>query len=338
MLPVIICLFHRKVIWSAFLLLLSLGLFLTAVKIKKMSDRGYFLNTLGVLETDPVRMSTVSSLVDDQNVFFDLPVCSFRPYLLILVASSPENFDRRAAIRRTWGRSSLRMLRNNLSTVTMFLVGRSTDSKFLNILVENEKISSGDLVVGDYADTYRNLTLKIIHGARWAHRYCQSSYLLKTDDDCYVNVALLLKFLSRSNKMHKGLYVGRKRSRAKVVRDPKSKWYVSKEQFSPSVYPDYVSGIGYIVSADVLSVFVDETTHYAPFPNEDAFVGTVLRRRGVKPIHSSRFSISSGPWRVCNFLYIFVLHRIPAEYQRKMQALSDMALVECPFTPWDEWD
>ncbi len=49
-------------------------------------------------------------------------------------------------------------------------------------------------------DTYHNLTLKTVMGLKWASIFCpQAKFVLKTDDDIYVNLPLLLDALSSEN-------------------------------------------------------------------------------------------------------------------------------------------
>ena len=48
----------------------------------------------------------------------------------------------------------------------------------------------------DFEDSYRNLTAKAMSALAWIGRYCnQTRYVLKTDDDAYVNMRALLKHL-----------------------------------------------------------------------------------------------------------------------------------------------
>jgi beta-1,3-galactosyltransferase 1 len=44
-----------------------------------------------------------------------------------------------------------------------------------------------DIVQGDFADTYRNLSYKNIMGKLWVATFCeQAQFVVKTDDDMYV--------------------------------------------------------------------------------------------------------------------------------------------------------
>lgn len=184
------------------------------------------------------------------------------------------------------------------------------------------------LIPGEYLDTYRNLTLKVSHGLAWAsHR--QPSYVLKTDDDCFVNLPLLLHFLLESNPIKDHLYAGRVRWSAPVVRDPNSRWFVSSKDFKAARFAPYASGAGYVLSLDVLKQFAEFSSVVGVFPNEDAFVGTVLNVAGVRPTYSARFAMHSGTWQTCNLLYLFVVHHVSPVRQSEYREMAKRAFGEC---------
>lgn len=178
-------------------------------------------------------------------------------------------------------------------------------------------------------DTYRNLTLKVTHGLNWVATHCQTSYVLKTDDDCFVNLPLLQQFLLTSNPIRDHLYAGRVRWSAPVIRDPNNRWFVSRKDFRGSRFAPYASGAGYVLSWDVLLKFKEFSSSVNVFPNEDAYVGTVLAHTGVRPTYSGRFVTHSGTWQTCNFLYLFVIHRVSPVRQSEFRGMAKKAFEEC---------
>ena len=59
----------------------------------------------------------------------------------------------------------------------------------------------GDLVQGNFMDTYRNLTYKTVLGHMWVSSFCsQAEFVVKTDDEIYVDIygmyALTRKFVN----------------------------------------------------------------------------------------------------------------------------------------------
>lgn len=168
-----------------------------------------------------------------------------------------------------------------------------------------------------------------MHGFSWAVHHCKPTYLLKTDDDCFVNVPLLLEFLLKYNPVPTNLYAGKIRWSAPVVRDPNSRWYVSMTEYPKQRYAPYALGAGYIFSYDVLEKLVVYSDKMLVFPNEDAYVGTVLNAAGIRPTYSERFVTHPGPWQMCNFLYLFVVHKVKASRQEEYKGMANEALEKC---------
>ena len=91
----------------------------------------------------------------------------------------------RDAIRSTWGRPKFR---NSQSGVLVFLLGSSTDEK-IQMQLNDENQENGDIIQGNFSDTYHNLTYKNIMGKLWVSHFCpQAKFAVKTDDDCYVDL------------------------------------------------------------------------------------------------------------------------------------------------------
>ena len=111
--------------------------------------------------------------VQDQRKFTALmnrEICSSDDgiELVYLIKSAPENFERRAAIRKTWGKTGL----DSPSTRTVFLVGL-TGSHQTQERLRQEHLDHGmDFVQGDFADHYYNNTLKTMMALKWAATVC----------------------------------------------------------------------------------------------------------------------------------------------------------------------
>lgn len=56
----------------------------------------------------------------------------------------------------------------------------------------------GDIIIANFKDTYRNLTLKALYMVEWTSRYCSNArFFMKTDDDVFLNVPLVLDFIAK---------------------------------------------------------------------------------------------------------------------------------------------
>ncbi|XP_078574133.1 beta-1,3-galactosyltransferase 1-like [Branchiostoma floridae x Branchiostoma japonicum] len=254
--------------------------------------------------------------------FSDKPSCrgNSELLLLILVTSAPGNVDRRKAIRATWGNKkagdSWRKYGDKPARwKTVFLLGKTPENPSLNFLLEKEARENKDMLFGDYIDSYRNLTLKVLHGFKWARDECEPEFVLKTDDDCFINTPLLLKMLQEHRPYRTDFYTGSvfEASKLAVIRDPRSKWHVSEDEHLSDKYAPYASGIGYMLSRSALEKILDMVKFVPPFPIEDAYIGTLADEVGIVPLDSGRFSLHHGMWRTCNYLYLLVVHHMPIE-------------------------
>ena len=116
----------------------------------------------------------------------DVPqICQNKPktQLLVTVISAPTHFEERKAIRfGGWGDTA-----KNMSKVAFaFVVGYNEE---FHLDLEYESDLFGDIIITDHVDSYNNLTLKTLAAFDWMQTFCpQAEYLLKTDDDMFIQV------------------------------------------------------------------------------------------------------------------------------------------------------
>ena len=68
------------------------------------------------------------------------------------------------------------------NVVLVFLLGRPANQS-QQMAIEKEA-KTGDLVQGDFMDTYHNLSYKNVMGKLWASNFCpQAEFVVKADDD-----------------------------------------------------------------------------------------------------------------------------------------------------------
>ena len=259
----------------------------------------------------------------------DMPECKHGSLFIIIITSSPDHFEHRREIRSTWCNSKLSTQGDLWQCI--FLIGQTIDTRTSSKLKE-ESLRHRDILQGSYLDSYRNLTLKVMHGLSWLSRKCEAPYVLKTDDDCFVNTLLLWQFLLHHNTQTTNLYAGNmvvNPNKRKVIRKLNEKWSVATEDYLPEYYPMYASGSGYAMSLDVVKKTVEESQFIKPIPNEDAYIGIVMDHLGVKPTLSGRFTLSSAGLRVCNYMYIFVAHGVTPGMHQDMHSRMMAAQSEC---------
>ncbi|XP_072894828.1 beta-1,3-galactosyltransferase 5-like [Hemitrygon akajei] len=252
------------------------------------------------------------------------------PFLVLLVPSSPDEFEARSAIRQTWG--SERRL-GGARAVTYFLLGHGRDRQDS---IRREAAQHRDIIQGDFYDTYYNLTLKVLLGLEWICCYCRSpSFVMKTDTDTFVNTDYLLELLShapRSNLLTGRIYKG-----AKPYRGTKNRWYISKEEYPGKTYPLYCAGSGYVLSTD-LACRVWNISGTAPlFRLEDVYVGMRVAELKVEPapIHTKRvFSNNREPFSICSYRRLVTSHHV-RNFEKLLywKSLQDSVGERCPGDP-----
>lgn len=207
-------------------------------------------------------------------------MCSTKTYLVIFVTSALTNFIQRQTIRQTWAAGNFKE-----QVVIYFLVGFSTNDQ-----LKEEINLYNDLIVTNYTDTYKNLTYKSIEFLKFANRKCKRArYILKTDDDVYVNVNKLLTDLDASLTR---FIMGNLIVEGKVIRDKKSKWYVDDKTYPASTYPPYMSGTAYLISGDIIPELYKQAITQEPFIWEDVFITGICSKqiKGLHLIHSTKFT------------------------------------------------
>ena len=236
-------------------------------------------------------------------------VCARHYLLLILVSSAPANFERRYLIRQTWGADN-----NTVSQwKTYFLLGQTRDTA-RSVLLKNENSMYGDMIRADYYEHYWNQSLKIQMAFEWAARYCNFSYLLKADDDVFVNAKRLVDVLKLKTTPTKSLYMGKLHHKPFVQRN--GKWRVSFEEYSGTHYPDFCSGAGFVMSYDVVESLVPLFDVIKPYRLDDVYVGMLSEKLGVRAVDNEGFvmPVHQGDYDKCDFVpNTLVQHRAIGE-------------------------
>jgi len=223
-------------------------------------------------------------------------------FLLILVATAPDNIDRRKAIRKTWASDPSMKVRWK----TMFLIGQAKNS-IQEEYLEAESLMYNDLIRGAQRDTYQNLTLKTQMGLEWAAKYCDFQFVMKADDDVFVNPYRLMGYLGNPVTPKTKLYLGYVRRSA--VPHRQGKYGVSMEAYNKTRYPKFCGGVGYVLSSDLVLKMVQMFDAKKPLNLEDVYIGTLVERLGVTDVrHHQEFrSLQFGPCKY--FSDTIVYHR-----------------------------
>ena len=125
---------------------------------------------------------------------------------------------------------------------------------------------------------------------------------MKADDDVYVNIPSLIDVLTQENE---DFSVGLLLRNKPPIRIKNHKWFLSREDYPNTTYPDYYSGPGYVLSMkQVLGISnVYPNVEFLPF--EDVFVGLCLKQLGLKLRYTALhlFVRTRKPFPLCVYKY-----------------------------------
>ncbi|RZF33647.1 hypothetical protein LSTR_LSTR007025 [Laodelphax striatellus] len=230
--------------------------------------------------------------------------------LLVAITSAPQHQEARMAIRQTWGHYGQR------SDISIgFLLGLSSpavpNANTVDANVRAEADLYGDIIRSRFIDSYDNLTLKTVSLTEWVDNFCTKvQFVLKTDDDMFINIPRLLVFINEHSNQKRIIY-GRLARKWKPIRNIRSKYFVSSRQFSPPVFPDFVTGPAYLLSGDVMHDLYTNALGRNYLKLEDVYTtGIVAEVINVSRIHVNEFLNKRIPFNPCNVKKSISIHMI----------------------------
>lgn len=239
--------------------------------------------------------------------------------LLLALKSHVAHFEQRQAVRNTWGKDRLR---SEQVVTRVFLLGTPDKgagpyAAALNSMVMEENSLYGDILQWDFQESFYNVTLKELLFWHWFQDHCMGStrYVLKGDDDVFVDVERMLEFLQGS--LHaEPLYMGRLFLNTFPVRLWWNKYYVPWSMYS-GVYPPYMGGGGYLLSNKTIHLLLQASSEVLLFPIDDVYVGMCAKIANISARHHQgfmpiEFDLSQHP---CMYWGVLVLHRLESNQQ-----------------------
>ncbi|XP_076114810.1 uncharacterized protein LOC143082824 [Mytilus galloprovincialis] len=206
-------------------------------------------------------------------------------HLFVLIFSSPSNINRRITIRNTYLKP---FRRQNPHLRFLFVIGNSNDIRE-NTMMKDENKHFRDILKFNFTDAYLNLTLKTLNGFNWISQNCRNArYVLKIDDDVWLNAPELLKSLQTNVPFqHVG---GECHFNGQPIRHPASKYYISPKTYPYSNFPAFCAGPSYILRRDVINDIVRIARDVPFFQLEDVYIGMCLYHLGYKVTYLPTFN------------------------------------------------
>ncbi|XP_073449419.1 N-acetyllactosaminide beta-1,3-N-acetylglucosaminyltransferase 3-like [Aquarana catesbeiana] len=204
-------------------------------------------------------------------------------FLLLVIKTSPGNYERRAIIRQTWGEENSY---NGAHVRRIFLSGTSKDTsedKYFRQLLKTESKTYGDILQWNFHDTFFNLTLKQFLFHQWLEDNCPGAhFIFNGDDDVFVNTFNVVTYLSEL-KADDHLFVGQLIANVGPIRDSGSKYYVPVQITSSNSYPMYCAGGGILLSRFTAHTIYNKSLEIPLIPIDDVYLGMCLEKAGLVP-------------------------------------------------------
>ena len=286
-------------------------------------------NSTPVQSFEPVMSQFDNSLiVPEKTIRHSASPCHSPAFLVAIIHSAIGNFDYRQGIRQSWGSSKLFNTPDRPDLWRpLFVIGKTQNSS-LNGKIEKESQLYGDIILGEFIDSYQNLTYKTLLGMKWAYTYCKPRFILKVDDDVFVNTYLLYNELLKI-KNTRDFYTGYGHINARPFRNKLHKWYVSYQDYEHEYFPDYCFGGGYVLSGDMLGKILSVEPRTKKCNLEDVYTGMLVKKVNGKIVHDSRFESYYSFYRfwlsprACNYNAIMLQHGLPKpEYHAHLTAIA----------------
>ncbi|XP_057372975.1 lactosylceramide 1,3-N-acetyl-beta-D-glucosaminyltransferase-like [Daphnia carinata] len=212
--------------------------------------------------------------------------------LFVAIISAPSYFHKRKIIRQTWLRHL--QMQSDLGSVNLighaFVVGLPANEE-IQKQIEEENETHHDILQIEMMDHYYNLTVKVVGLLNWINDHCsQVDFVLKIDDDVYVNTKNFLTVIRSLNASEQSIY-------GSIVNSlplREGKWYISWDDWPWSNYPVYFSGAAIILPGSTIAPLLAaaQTIPYIPF--DDTFLtGLCTSKAGIKVRDSYWFFV---PW------------------------------------------
>ncbi|XP_065649625.1 N-acetyllactosaminide beta-1,3-N-acetylglucosaminyltransferase 4 isoform X2 [Hydra vulgaris] len=201
---------------------------------------------------------------------------------IIVISSHVDNRNRRNMIRETWG--SIFNWVTNEKYLIVFVVARTTNARAMIEIADEAKIRRDILYLDIFEDFYL-LTKKVIIALTWANKKISFKTLLKGDDDTYMHLDNIIKFVKKIDVTDG--YFGNKISNAYVQRE--GKYQVSKEELEKDFYNPYCSGGGFILTNSSVHKMILLFDLNKIFRIDDAFIGEIAFQAGITVTQADGF-------------------------------------------------
>uniref|UniRef100_A0A5G2QHE7 Hexosyltransferase n=1 Tax=Sus scrofa TaxID=9823 RepID=A0A5G2QHE7_PIG len=145
-------------------------------------------------------------------------------------------------------------------------------------LLKEESSLYDDIVFVDVVDTYRNVPAKLLNFYKWTVETTSFDLLLKTDDDCYIDLEAVFNRIALKKLDGPNFWWGNFRLNWAV--DRTGKW--QELEYPGPAYPAFACGSGYMISSDIVRWLASNSGRLKTYQGEDVSMGIWMAAIGPK--------------------------------------------------------
>ncbi|XP_053317169.1 UDP-GalNAc:beta-1,3-N-acetylgalactosaminyltransferase 2 isoform X1 [Spea bombifrons] len=169
-------------------------------------------------------------------------------------------------------------LLQNLQTRPERLLNHLSALEKEDALLQEESTTFQDIIFVPVVDTYRSVPSKLLHFYSWTVEFTRFEFLLKTDDDCYIDIENVFNMIEQKKLEASNTWWGNFRLNWAV--DRTGKWQ-ELEYLSPA-YPAFACGSGYVISQDIVQWLATNAARLKTYQGEDVSMGIWMSAIGPK--------------------------------------------------------
>ena len=174
----------------------------------------------------------------------------------------------------------------------MIISGKPVNSSMSSLNEELKK--HNDIIVFDFIDDYWNLTSKVLTSMYFIAQNYNTSYILKTDDDMFVNIKNIYNDFNLENtKKSEDIIFGFCYRNKMRMKNESKRYFVSKDNYPERRYPPYCKGT-YIIAAITVNRILAANNNISLLKIEDISIGILARKASNITVQHIRHWMGEG--------------------------------------------
>ena len=219
--------------------------------------------------------------------------------ILILIKSAITHFDFRTTIRNSWAKDLSTDPASKINI--LFTVAKRPSDTIMSEMLDMELREYNDMLIGDFIDSYYNVTKKVVMGMRFVVENCYNvEDIIHIDDDVYVSPSRFETLIKNKNQasshpqpqdyINCGVPVVKPYAVLRPDNKKHPEWGLSKTAYSTGETPTYCNGPCYSMPIETYRKIFESVIEidFEKVEKLDDLILTGLVRAGKKiPIYEA---------------------------------------------------